>query len=836
MISTVAKGNAFRDLVDRVLSAAGFRTDPEARVKHKKVDNRAIWNMDDLQGPVRYLFEAKDYNGTLPKTECAEFVAEYGSLVRSRDAEYAWLISKGPISPDGKALIENEPGLACMTFLEFQRRLLVLDGYLGDLVAERNASQLPDFYIRPETTAGKDLETDVRAWMNEDSAPPLFILGPYGKGKSTFANHLAAELAKEATTDPTLRAPILVRLGEIVDEQSLDGLIGKVLASRYRVARYHFETFKELNRLGRFLIIYDGFDEMKHGMTFVRFQQTLNELMRLDEGQARVLVLGRDTALHDDIEFRAIIDGRQTTRAGREVPDPNRRPYRTLQIRGFTVAEAQEYVRRYFPIRARQIFAQRGAELDDTWCASRIEALLSGRFDALLERPVHAQMLCEIAAYPESSLQNLTVYELFDTFVHYLLDRETQKKGRDANFDLAVRRSFNAALAWWLWERGGASTTTLADVPLQLCKEAASGVSHDLDDISLKRELIQGCLIEKAATTIYFGHRSLQEFLVADHLIETDLLENLATRQASLEGVIRNLTPEVIEFITAGVQTHQDRRAAALRWFDRLVGFRASELPFQGFALFVQLAQALLVQIGDPSASPWLVWLTFLQRSGARDFTQRTRNTFNVLADLFPLVHGKSEEAQAAASYALARVCQNLSAEETGSLSLAVGAMLDVPALKNAIGQVRGSRSSRHIVRRKDNFLLWSFLRSTSIDVSSDLTLVFDARTLLSDANKALRIGFAEDGEGPAPLARLPVQMLYQALSRLGVSDRDIDAIRPYFTEPATRKSITPLEVEVRGKGTVVVVAPVVEAQGRREVLTVSPIFKARTSRGPDKR
>jgi hypothetical protein len=53
-------------------------------------------------------------------------------------------------------------------------------------------------------------------------------------------------------------------------------------------------------------------------------------------------------------------------------------------------------------------------------------------------------MLCHIAAHPEYQLENLTVYELFDTFVHYLLDRETKKKGRDPNFDLDLRRAFRA--------------------------------------------------------------------------------------------------------------------------------------------------------------------------------------------------------------------------------------------------------------------------------------------------------------------------------------------------------------------------------------------------------
>lgn len=167
---------------------------------------------------------------------------------------------------------------------------------------------------------------------------------------------------------------------------------------------------------------------------------------------------------------------------------------------------------------------QDGPATDPKWVEQRVAELVSGRFDQLLERPVHAQMLCEIAAHPDQLRTDMSVYELFDSFVHYLLLRELEKRGRDKDFPIKVRRRLNASLAWWLWERGGASTTTLNDIPQPLCDEATRDISHSLQKEEMRRELIQGCLIEKGAQTIYF-HRSIQEFLAAEHLIETDLLQ-----------------------------------------------------------------------------------------------------------------------------------------------------------------------------------------------------------------------------------------------------------------------------------------------------------------------
>ena len=261
---------------------------------------------------------------------------------------------------------------------------------------------------------------------------------------------------------------------------------------------------------------------MKHGMTFARFEANVEELMRLDRGAGKLIVLGRDTAFHDDVEFKSIILGRQVTAGGNEVRTRGRRAFQELRVRDFGLDEARRYVERYFPIAAQE--ANRGSEFehDTSWVGHRQQELLSGNFDTLLVRPVHAQMLCQIATDPSITLAMLSKYGLFDRFVHFLLDREVKKRGRDPRFSIDVRRQFNAALALWLWQQGSASTVTLSFVPATLCHRAAAHVSHDYDDVALRRELIAGCLIEKGAGTVFFGHRSLQEFLVADALISTD--------------------------------------------------------------------------------------------------------------------------------------------------------------------------------------------------------------------------------------------------------------------------------------------------------------------------
>lgn len=794
--NTTAKGNAFRDALEKVLSAAGFTTTTETKVGHKNVDVSAVWTRDAITGVQRFAFEAKDYDGTLPAKECSEFATDHLPYLQMGELDQAWLISKGPIAPGGREVEKLHRNLQVMTFTELQRRLLLIDSYLADLVDQYDGSHLASYYVRPETTDHADLERHVEQWLEADDAPPLFVLGAYGKGKSTFATHLAAGMAKRALQDPTARAPILVRLGEIADEQSIDGLLGKVLASQHRVTNYHFETFQALNRNGRFLVIYDGFDEMKHGLTPAKFQQVLSELMRLDEGDARILVLGRDTAFHDEDEFRAIVDGVQRTGAGREIIAPGRRAYKHVEIRGFTAEEARTFVANYLPIRAQ---AERdGPAMDPKWIEQRVVELSTGRFDRLLERPVHAQMLCEIAIQPDQLRADMSVYELFDSFVHLLIHRELEKRGRDPSFPLDVRRRFNAHLAWWLWEKGGTSTTTLADIPQSICDAAARDLSHSLSRDEMRRELIQGCLVEKGVSTIYF-HRSLQEFLAAEHLIDTDLLKGAGSSNW-LREVTAAVTPEVIDFVVAGANVSQERRDRALGWLRQLGEAPADRIELPGFDLFTQLARSMNVSIKNPMDSPWLIWLSFFQRTGAKDFAFRGQNTFLVLADLLVAARGASREAQATTTYLLCRVLFHR--VENQDFGVALAAMVPVGRMVEAVEKARAKKSEKQIVLHGEDFILWSLLRAWRVDRTDDDTqeLTIDLIRLHHDAMTVLPFGFGQDAGSDIKTVTLPVQAFYRAMSQMNppVSERAIDGIRPFFNDADVRKLIAPVEVEHR--------------------------------------
>jgi len=155
--STTEKGNAFRDLVASILASGGYSPIKEVRADFKRVDID-FWGGEDMDGPYRVLVEAKDYGKTLGSDECRIFGAQSKQLLDQGLATKAWLISRGAVSPDGRRAIESDPRLRCYTFEQFQRQILRIDGYLRDLVAEYRREQIAEFYVRPYTSEGTDLE------------------------------------------------------------------------------------------------------------------------------------------------------------------------------------------------------------------------------------------------------------------------------------------------------------------------------------------------------------------------------------------------------------------------------------------------------------------------------------------------------------------------------------------------------------------------------------------------------------------------------------------------------------------------------------------------------
>lgn len=155
------------------------------------------------------------------------------------------------------------------------------------------------------------LEPIIDSWVNDDTIPhSLALIGSYGTGKSSFARSLVYRYAVRYQQGETGRLPLLIELRNFASHQNIEGLLLHELHERHGLHPWSLETFRRLNNTGKLLVILDGFDEMKHGLTRDALLYNFDQLSKVSGARAKVLICGRPTVFGSDDEQIAILAGR----------------------------------------------------------------------------------------------------------------------------------------------------------------------------------------------------------------------------------------------------------------------------------------------------------------------------------------------------------------------------------------------------------------------------------------------------------------------------------------------------------------------------------------------
>lgn len=280
--STTVIGNEFRDEVAALLDLMPSVSNVQTEVTIGSQDVDIVYEENTSFRRMRIACECKCYGKPLTRKEIAEKIhPRYRTLLENHLVDAVRILSPLSIGAKARAYIDEDRRLSFTTGEELEHNLIDFRMYKRALASMYREQGLDQYYVRPKLGDQTDLEEKILAWIGEDSAKPIAILAGYGMGKTSFALRLVYQATERQADDHLHRIPIYIPLAEISAEQGLEGLLGKLLAAQYRLPNYHFGAFMELNRRGHFLIVLDGFDEMKHTMSWTEFQHNFTELNRL---------------------------------------------------------------------------------------------------------------------------------------------------------------------------------------------------------------------------------------------------------------------------------------------------------------------------------------------------------------------------------------------------------------------------------------------------------------------------------------------------------------------------------------------------------------------------
>ena len=207
------------------------------------------------------------------------------------------LVSDLPISNVVRRMFSENKNIVCETFEELLDQTVRFDSYLDSLEAEIKRRGVDKDYIPLECVEDCDgspgfpssgtvdtetfcpmlLDEYVEIWLKDFHREHLSILGEFGTGKTWTVYHLAwlalrkYREAKESNC-PRPRLPLVVELSDYAKSTTVESLFSDFLFRRHNIGIPSYEAFRQLNRMGKLLLLFDGFDEMatrvdREGMT-----------------------------------------------------------------------------------------------------------------------------------------------------------------------------------------------------------------------------------------------------------------------------------------------------------------------------------------------------------------------------------------------------------------------------------------------------------------------------------------------------------------------------------------------------------------------------------------
>lgn len=253
--------------------------------------------------------------------------------VDQQKADEGWLVAARRKSQAACAEVEKRENrdLFCYTFDELLDEDVDFSGYLDWLESEIerrgiNTMYIPLICVKEEfdpITKQKIGESryDERSgwidgyidrWLDDPSKEHISILGEFGTGKTWFALHYAWTAlqryreAKERGVERP-RLPLVIPLRDYAKAVSVESLFSEFFFRKHEIPLPGYSAFEQLNRMGKLLLIFDGFDEMAAKVDRQKMINNFWELARVVIPGAKAILTCRTEHFPEAQEGRALL-------------------------------------------------------------------------------------------------------------------------------------------------------------------------------------------------------------------------------------------------------------------------------------------------------------------------------------------------------------------------------------------------------------------------------------------------------------------------------------------------------------------------------------------------
>ena len=265
-------------------------------------------------------------------------VRALSSKVEEKRTDEGWLVTNRRISKAARSEIKKKEkenhnfNLECFTFDELVTMDADFSGYVDWLKAEIKKRGIDQKYVHlacrkeeldPDTKdcigVSHYTEEDgwidgyINRWLDDPAKEHISILGEFGTGKTWFVLHYAWVALKryqdaqdEGVQLP--RLPLVISLRDYAKAVSVESLFSEFFFRQHEIPIPGYSAFEQLNRMGKLLLIFDGFDEMASRINRQEMINNFWELAKVVVPGAKVILTCRTEHFPEAQEGRALLN------------------------------------------------------------------------------------------------------------------------------------------------------------------------------------------------------------------------------------------------------------------------------------------------------------------------------------------------------------------------------------------------------------------------------------------------------------------------------------------------------------------------------------------------
>ncbi|MDM3851460.1 MAG: pentapeptide repeat-containing protein [Aphanizomenon gracile PMC627.10] len=210
------------------------------------------------------------------------------TIVEIQNVDEGWIVAPRRVSKLARNEVKKAENnqIFCYSFDELIEADADFSGYFDWLETEVKSRGIDKYYVPLACTKaeidlvtkrhigishyGKEdgwIERYINEWLADPVKEHLSVLGEFGTGKTWFAFHyawLALQKYRQAKAEglPIPRIPLVIPLRDYAKAVSIESLFSEFFFRKHNIGLSGYSAFEQLNRMGKLLLIFDGFDEM----------------------------------------------------------------------------------------------------------------------------------------------------------------------------------------------------------------------------------------------------------------------------------------------------------------------------------------------------------------------------------------------------------------------------------------------------------------------------------------------------------------------------------------------------------------------------------------------